>query len=111
MPMGRTMDKALAVAPWLVTVAFGVWSGWLTWQREGRLVERGTLPERRFLARRGAESYRLPWQSWQKKWGLAAVDSDPEVERLRRRILLSSKLTDAALVITLGMWAYLGLRG
>jgi hypothetical protein len=105
------MDKALAAAPWLVTVAFGVWNGWLTWQWEGRLVERGTLPERRFLVRRGPESYRLPWQSWQKKWGLAAVDSDPEVERLRQRVLLSSKLTDAALVTTLATWAYLGLRG
>ena len=105
------MDTALAMAPFLVTAAFGSWNSWLTWQWEGRLVERGTLPERRFLVRRGPESYRWPWQSWQKKVGLAGVDSDPAVERLRRRILLSSKLTDAALVTTLAIWAYLGLRG
>jgi hypothetical protein len=55
--------------------------------------------------------HRLPWQSWHKQWGLDSADPDPEVEHLRKRVLLTSKFAYAALAVTLLSWVYLGLRG
>jgi hypothetical protein len=105
------MDTAVNLILFVIAASFMTLNAWLMWQWEGRLVERGTLPNRRFLVRRGPESWRWPWQSWQRKWGLDSPDPDPQVEQLRSWILRTSKLADAALVITVLAWAYTGLRG
>jgi hypothetical protein len=68
------MDTAVNLIPFVVAASFMTWNAWLTWRWEGLLVERGTLPHRRFLVRRGSESWRWPWQSWQRKWGLDSPD-------------------------------------
>jgi hypothetical protein len=102
-------EHALLIAAGLLLMATTGWSMWCTWVWEGELVRRGTLSSRRFLVNRGPESYRLPWQSWQKKWGMDEPDPDPHVEVLRRRILLSSRLQDAAILGNLGLWAALAL--
>ncbi len=46
--------------PFVLAASFMTWNAWLMWRWEGLLVERGTLPRRRFLVRRGSESYRWP---------------------------------------------------
>ena len=104
------MATAVNLIPFVIAASFMTWNCWLVWRWEGLLVERGALPHRRFLVRRGSESHRWPWQSWQRKWGLDSPDPDPKVERLRRWILRTSKLADAALVLTVLAWAYAGLR-
>ena len=98
------------LAPTLGLGALFAWNAWPMWVWEGRLVQRGSLPSRRFLVRRGPESYRLPWQSWQKKWGLNVEDFDPDVERVRRRVLLSSRLIDVGIIATVACWALVAVR-
>jgi hypothetical protein len=110
MPITLGVTVILILAPWLMAVGFGLWGGWEMWRWEGRLVAAGRLPHRRWLTRRGPELARWPWQSWKKRSGLDTIDSDPSIDSVRRRVILASKLTDAALVLTVICWAYSGIR-